>query len=93
MTWIVIIAVAGIVASVIDKFLSHRSQMEALKIEHLNKEIELERLKQENYMLENEEMKVVLDRIKEDNKRLSIEKDSPWLIQDTHERQFKKTNE
>ena len=93
MTWIVIIAVAGIAAGVINNYLSHRSKIEELKTEYLDKEIELQRLKQENYLLENEEMKVVLDRIKEDNKRLETEKNSPWLIQETRERQIEKTKE
>lgn len=90
MTWIVVIAVAGIAAGVINNYLGHRSKMEKLKAEHLDKEIELERLKQENYLLENEEMKVVLDRIKEDNKRLEADKNSPWLIQETRERQLER---
>lgn len=93
MTWIVIIAVAGIAAGVINNYLDHRSRMEELKTEYLDKEIELQRLKQENYLLENEEMKTVLDRIKEDNRRLETDKDSPWLIQETRERQLEKTKE
>lgn len=93
MTWIVIIAVAGIAAGVINNYLGHRGRMEELKTEYLDKEIELQRLKQENYLLENEEMKTVLDRIKEDNKRLENDKDSPWLIQETRARQLEKTKE
>lgn len=61
--------------------------MEKLKLQRIDKEIELQ-LKQENYLLENEEMKVVLDRIKADNKRLEDEKSSPWLIQETRERKL-----
>ena len=52
-----------------------------------DREIELERLKQENYLLENEEMQKVLDRIKADNRKIEAEKNSPWLIQETRERQ------
>lgn len=67
--------------------------MEKIKLKHIDKEIELQRLKQENYLLENEEMRIVLDRIKEDNRRLETEKDSPWLIQETRERQLEKREE
>ncbi len=91
MTWIVIIAVAGISAGIINNYLYHRRSMENIKLDHIDKEIELQRLKQENYLLENEELKTVLDRIKDDNKRLETEKDSPWLIQETRERQLEKT--
>lgn len=87
---VIIIAVAGITASVINNYLSHRKDMEKIKLKYLDKEIELERMKQENYLLENEEMKVVLDRIKEDNKRLAEEKDSKWLIQETRERELER---
>lgn len=87
---VIIIALAGITAGVISNYLSHRKDMEKLKLKYLDKEIELERMKQENFLLENEEMKVVLDRIKEDNKRLASEKDNKWLIQETRERQLEK---
>lgn len=86
--WFVLIILAGILAGVINNYLSHRKEMEQIKLDHMDKEIELERLKQENYLLENEEMRTVLDRIKEDNKRLDYEKDSKWLIQETRERQM-----
>lgn len=90
MWFVVIIAVAGITAGVINNYLSHRSKMEKIKLDYIDKEIKLERMKQENYLLENEEMKVVLDRIKEDNKKLEYQKESPWLIQETRERQLEK---
>lgn len=93
MWFIVIIAVAGIIAGIISNYLNHRKEMESIKIEQIDKEVELQRLKQENYLLENEEMKVVLDRIKEDNKRLASEKNSPWLIQETRDRQLEEKKE
>ncbi|CEA02932.1 hypothetical protein BN1048_01913 [Jeotgalicoccus saudimassiliensis] len=86
--WLLIIVLAGIGASIISNYLSHKHKMEKLKLQQIDKEIELQRLKQENYLLENEEMKVVLDRIKADNKRLEDEKNSPWLIQETRERKL-----
>lgn len=91
--WLLIIILAGISAGVINNYFKHRKDMEKLKLKHIDKEIELQRLKQENYLLENEEMKTVLDRIKEDNRRLEAGKDSPWLIQETRERQLGKTEE
>ncbi|WP_026858906.1 hypothetical protein [Jeotgalicoccus psychrophilus] len=91
--WLLIIILAGITSSIISNYLSHRRSMEKIKLQYIDKEIELQRLKQENYLLENEEMKTVLDRIKEDNRRLETEKDSPWLIQETRERQLEKREE
>ena len=91
--WILIIVLAGISAGVIGDYLKHLRKMEKMKLDHIDKEIELERLKQENYLLENEEMRTVLDRIKDDNKRLEAEKDNKWLIQETRERQLEKSDE
>jgi len=91
--WILFIVLAGILAGVIGDYLKHRRKMEKMKLDHIDKEIELERLRQENYLLENEEMQSVLDRIKADNKRLEAEKDSKWLIQETRERQLDKSDE
>ena len=92
MGWVFII-VAAILAGVIKNYLSHKKDMELIRLDHIDKEIELERLKQENYLLENEEMQAVLDRIKEDNRRLEAQKDSKWLIQETRERQLEKHDE
>ena len=92
MGWVFII-VAAILAGVIKNYLSHKKDMELIRLDHIDKEIELERLKQENYLLENEEMQAVLDRIKEDNKRLEAQKDSKWLIQETRERQLEDRDE
>lgn len=91
--WILIIVVTGILAGVINDYLKHKRKMEKMKLDHIDKEIELERLKQENYLLENEEMQAVLDRIKEDNKRLEEQKNSKWLIQETRERQVEHRDE
>lgn len=90
MLFIAIIAVAGIIAGVINHYITERKKMEKIKLEYIDKEIQLERIKQENYILENEEMRTVLDRIKADNKRLEDNKNSPWLIQETRERQLEK---
>ena len=92
MGWVFII-VAAILAGVIKNYLNHKKDMELIRLDHIDKEIELERMKQENYLLENEEMRSVLDRIKEDNKRLEAQKDSKWLIQETRERQLEDRDE
>ena len=92
MGWVFII-VAAIMAGVIKNYLNHKKDMELIRLDHIDKEIELERMKQENYLLENEEMRTVLDRIKADNKRLEAQKDSKWLIQETRERQLEDRDE
>ena len=92
MGWVFII-VAAIMAGVIKNYLNHKKDMELIRLDHIDKEIELERMKQENYLLENEEMRTVLDRIKADNKRLEVENDNKWLIQETRERQLEKHDE
>lgn len=86
--WILIIVLAGITAGIINNYLNHRKDMEQIKLDHVDKQIELERIKQENYLLENEEMRTVLDRIREDNMRLAEQKNSKWLIEETRERQL-----
>lgn len=91
--WIFIIVILAIGVGALSTFLSHKQDMEKIRLKHLDKEIELERLKQENYLLENEEMQKVLDRIKEDNRKIESEKNSPWLIQETRERQVTKTDD
>lgn len=92
MGWVFII-VAAIMAGVIKNYLNHKKDMELIRLDHIDKELELERMKQENYLLENEEMRTVLDRIKADNKRLEAENNSKWLIQETRERQLEKHDE
>ena len=92
MGWVFII-VAAIMAGVIKNYLNHKKDMELIRLDHIDKKIELERMKPENYLLENEEMRTVLDRIKADNKRLEVEKDNKWLIQETRERQLEKHDE
>src|SRR5699024_9063397 len=78
---IIVILAIGVGALII--FLSYKQEMEKIRLKYIDKEIELERVKQENYLLENEEMRKVLDRIKEDNRKSEAEKNSPCLIQET----------
>ena len=85
--WFAIIVILAIGVGALSTFLSNKQDMEKIRLKQIDKEIELERLKQENYLLENEEMQKVLDRIKADNRKIEAEKNSPWLIQETRERQ------
>lgn len=91
--WFAIIVILAIGVGALSTFLSHKQDMEKIRLKHIDKEIELERLKQENYLLENEEMRKILDRIKEDNRKSEAEKNSPWLIQETREHQITKAND
>ncbi|WP_166626996.1 hypothetical protein [Jeotgalicoccus sp. S0W5] len=91
--WFAIIVILAIGVGALSTFLSNKQDMEKIRLKQIDKEIELERLKQENYLLENEEMQKVLDRIKADNRKIEAEKNSPWLIQETRERQVTKTED
>lgn len=89
--WLVWIVLIGATAGVISDYLKRMNQKEKLRLKQLEKEIELERLKQENYLLENEEMREVLNRLKEENRARiedkNSEKTSQWLIEETKERE------
>lgn len=89
--WIVWIVLIGATAGVISDYLKRMNQKEKLHLKQLEKEIELERLKQENYLLENEEMREVLNRLKEENRARiedkNSEKTNQWLIKETKERE------
>lgn len=91
MMWIVYIVLICTAAGVITDYLKRMNQKEKLRLKQLDKEIELEQLKQENYLLENEEMRITLNRIKEENKERSEEKhaskENKWLIEETKERE------
>ena len=80
-------------AGVIKNYLNHKKDMELIRLDHIDKEIELELMKQSKYVLENEERRPVLDRFNAYNKRLEVEKDNKWLIQETRERQLEKHDE
>ncbi|WP_271398507.1 hypothetical protein [Salinicoccus roseus] len=65
----------------------HRQKKEKLEIRRLQEEKELERLRQENFLLENKHMQLELDRMKEESgqRRLDESRESRWLIKDTDE--------
>lgn len=87
MMWIALIIVLGILAGFGNDYLKHKRKIEQMRIDAMDKQLELEKTRQENFLLENRHMESELERIKEDNRRLIDEKqkkaDSPWLIKET----------
>lgn len=70
----------------------HRQKKEKLEIRRLQEEKELERLRQENFLLENKHMQLELDRMKEEReqRRLEDARESHWLIKDTKDEMTEK---
>jgi hypothetical protein len=93
MMWIVWIVLIGATAGIITDYLKRSTQNEKLRLKQLDKEVELERLKQENYLLENEDMRAVLNRLKEENRQRIEEKHTEekdkWLLKETKEQEEK----
>ncbi|WP_020006805.1 hypothetical protein [Salinicoccus albus] len=87
MMWIALIIVLGILAGFGNDYLKHKRKIERMKIDAMDKQLELEKTRQENFLLENRHMESELERIKADNRRLMEERkkaaDSSWLIQET----------
>ncbi|AKG74683.1 hypothetical protein [Salinicoccus halodurans] len=87
MLWILGIVLIATIGGFGSEYLKHQRKMEKMRIDAIDKQLELERLKQENFLLENQHMKSELERIKEENKKLleakQKDKDSPWLIEET----------
>ncbi len=87
MWWILAIVIFASIGGFGSEYLKHLRKMEKIKVEAVDKQLELERLKQENFLLENQHMKSELERIKEENKKLleskQKDKESPWLIEET----------
>ena len=87
MLWIVGIVLIATIGGFGSEYLKHQRKMEKMKIDAVDKQLELERLKQENFLLENQHMKSELERIKEENHELLESKkkneDSSWLIEET----------
>ncbi|KKK34514.1 hypothetical protein WN59_07235 [Salinicoccus sediminis] len=56
-----------------------------LELRELEEKKELERLKQENYILENKQMQIELDKLKKEREEraLSDSKKDRWLIEET----------
>lgn len=87
MLWIVAIVLIATIGGFGSEYLKHQRKIEKMKIDAVDKQLELERLKQENFLLENQHMKSELERIKTENKKLLEAKqqdgESPWLIKET----------
>lgn len=61
MWWIVAIVAISVGAGLIDSWMKNRRKLEELKIGHLKEELELERLRNENFVLETEKMRLELE--------------------------------
>ncbi len=87
MMWILGIVLISVIGGFGSELLKHQRKMEKMKLDAIDKQLELERLKQENFLLENQHMKSELERIKEENAKLleskQTDKNSPWLIEET----------
>lgn len=87
MLWIVGIVLIATIGGFGSEYLKHQRKLEKMKIDAIDKQLELERLKQENFLLENQHMQSELERIKKENRKLQESKQknekSPWLIEET----------
>ncbi|MFC3418760.1 hypothetical protein ACFOLA_04625 [Salinicoccus hispanicus] len=84
MWWIVMIVLIAVASGSGSDYMKHKRKMEQIRVDVLNKEIELEQIRQENYLLENQSMMEELHKIRAEN-RLSYERDENrrWLIEET----------
>lgn len=78
-----IISIAGIAFYAITR--DFNQEKEKLQLKKMREERKLEQIKQENYLLENEDMRLELDKIKEERLLTGKENegDKRWLIQET----------
>ncbi|SDK66025.1 hypothetical protein [Lacicoccus qingdaonensis] len=78
-----ILSIAGIAFYAITR--DYNQEKEKLQLKKIREERKLEQIKQENYLLENEDMRLELDKIKEE--RLLTQKKNDenkrWLIRET----------
>lgn len=78
-----ILSIAGVVFYAIRR--DFNQEREKLQFKKMQEERKLEQVKQENYLLENEDMRLELNKIKEE--RLLTEKENDenkrWLIEET----------
>lgn len=63
-----------------------------LELNELEGKKELERIKQENYLLENKQMQLELDKIKKEREKMYLENDKKdrWLIEDNNKYSYEK---
>ena len=88
MWWIIMIVLIGVAGGFGSDYLKHKRKMEQIRLDVLDREIELERIRQENFLLENHSMREELERIRLENRQL-YDKDSDrrWLIDETKEKE------
>ena len=91
MWWIIAIVLIATAGSFAGDYLKHKRKLEQIRLDSMDKQLELERLKQENFLLENRHMQSELERIREENRLLleqkNKQKNSPWLINETEEKE------
>lgn len=92
MFWVFLIAVA-VVLPITMQVLSIPENKRIQEIKKIEALTELERVKQENYLLENKEMRKELEKIREENKLYLENTDSKWLINKTTIPEFEKANQ
>lgn len=92
MFWIFLIAVA-VVLPITMQVLSIPEDKRIQEIKKIEALTELERVKQENYLLENKEMRKELEKIREENKLYLENNDSKWLINKTAIPEFEKAEQ
>lgn len=92
MFWIFLIAVA-VVLPITMQVLSIPENKRIQEIKKIEALTELERVKQENYLLENKEMRKELEKIREENQLYLENTDSKWLINKTTIPEFEKANQ
>jgi len=63
-----------------------------LELKELEEKKELEKIKQENYLLENKQMQLELNKIKEEREKMYVEDDKKdrWLIEDDNRYSYDK---
>ncbi|WP_428416783.1 hypothetical protein [Phocicoccus schoeneichii] len=92
MFWIFLIAVT-VVLPITIQVLSIPEDKRIQEIKKIEALTELERVKQENYLLENKEMRKELEKIREENQLYLENTDSKWLINKTTIPEFEKANQ
>lgn len=65
MWWIVAIVAIGVGAGLIDSWMKNKRKLEELKLGHLKEELELEKLRNENFILETEKLRLELEHKRE----------------------------
>lgn len=65
MWWIVAIVAISVGAGLIDSWMKNKRKLEEMKLSHLKEEVELEKLRNENFILETEKLRLELEHKRE----------------------------